>query len=195
MAPGPEALGQRVAALVLEALRPAPAGGPAKPLGLATGRTMEPVYGALVEQVGALPSRERQDLLAGWSSFNLDEYVGLGPGDPESFAASMERFLGAPLGLAPGQLRLPDGLAPHPEREARRYGQAIAAAGGLGLQLLGLGDNGHGGFNEPPCAAAAEGAGGWGGGQSPGCGRDLMGLASLWELSLNRGSSSTGATP
>ena len=155
VAPGPEALGQRVAALVLEALRPAPAGGPAKPLGLATGRTMEPVYGALVEQVGALPSRERQDLLAGWSSFNLDEYVGLGPSDPESFAASMERFLGAPLGLAPGQLRLPDGLAPHPEREARRYGQAIAAAGGLGLQLLGLGDNGHVGFNEPPCAAAA----------------------------------------
>ena len=44
---------------------------------------------------------------------------------------------------------------PHPEREARRYGQAIAAAGGLGLQLLGLGDNGHVGFNEPPCAAAA----------------------------------------
>ena len=44
---------------------------------------------------------------------------------------------------------------PHPEREARRYGQAIAAAGGLGLQSLGLGDNGHGGFNEPPCAAAA----------------------------------------
>ena len=179
MAPGPEALGQRVAALVLEALRPAPAGGPAKPLGLATGRTMEPVYGALVEQLGALPSRERQELLAGWSSFNLDEYVGLGPGDPESFAASMERFLGAPLGLAPGQLRLPDGLAPHPEREARRYGQAIAAAGGLGVQLLGLGDNGHVGFNEPPCAAAAEGAGGWGGGQSPGWGRDLMGLASL----------------
>ena len=109
----------------------------------------------MVEQLGALPSRERQELLAGWSSFNLDEYVGLGPSNPESFAASMERALGAPLGLAPGQLQLPDGLAPHPEREARRYGQAIAAAGGLGLQLLGLGDNGHVGFNEPPCAAAA----------------------------------------
>ncbi len=146
----------------------------------------------MIEQLGALPSRERQELLAGWSSFNLDEYVGLGPGDPESFAVSMERVLGAPLGLAPGQLRLPDGLAPHPEREARRYGQAIAAAGGLGVQLLGLGDNGHVGFNEPPCAAAAEGAGGWGGGQSPGWGRDLMGLASLWELSLNRGSAFTG---
>ena len=155
MAPGPEALGHRVAALVLEALRSVATGRPAKPLGLATGRTMEPVYGALVEQLGGLPSRERQELLAGWSSFNLDEYVGLGPGDPESFAASMERAVGAPLGLAPGQLRLPDGLAPHPEREARRYGQAITAAGGLGLQLLGLGTNGHVGFNEPPCPPEA----------------------------------------
>lgn len=155
VAPGPEALGQRVAELIVEALRPAAAGGPAKPLGLATGRTMEPVYGALVEQLQALPSGERQGLLAGWSSFNLDEYVGLGPEDLESFAASMERCLGAPLGLAPGQLRLPDGLAPHPEREARHYGQAIAAAGGLGLQLLGLGNNGHVGFNEPPCPPEA----------------------------------------
>ena len=116
---------------------------------------MEPVYGALVEQVQALPHRERQELLAGWSSFNLDEYVGLGPADGESCAASMERCLGGPLGLAPEQLRLPDGLAPHPEREACRYGQAIAAAGGLGLQLLGLGDNGHVGFNEPPCPPEA----------------------------------------
>ena len=72
---------------------------------------MEPVYGALVEQLQGLPGRERQDLLARWSSFNLDEYVGLGPDDPESFAASMERCLGAPLGLAPGQLRPYDSLA------------------------------------------------------------------------------------
>ena len=155
MVPGPQSLGHRVAALVVEALRSAPAGGPAKPLGLATGRTMEPVYGALVEQLQGLPGRERQELLARWSSFNLDEYVGLGPDDPESFAASMERCLGAPLGLAPGQLRLPDGLAADPQREARRYGQAIAAAGGLGLQLLGLGNNGHVGFNEPPCPPEA----------------------------------------
>ena len=155
MATGPEALGQRVASLVLAALRPGPVGSPSRPLGLATGRTMEPVYGALVEQVQALPHRERQELLAGWSSFNLDEYVGLGPADGESFAASMERCLGGPLGLAPEQLRLPDGLAPHPEREACRYGQAIAAAGGLGLQLLGLGNNGHVGFNEPPCPPEA----------------------------------------
>ena len=84
-----------------------------------------------------------------------------------------------PWGWPQGNCGCPMAWPPHPEREARRYGQAIAAAGGLGLQLLGLGDNGHVGFNEPPCAAAAEGAGGWGGGQSPGWGRDLMGLASL----------------
>ena len=151
----PQVLGQRVAALVLDALMPGPTGAPPRPLGLATGRTMEPVYGALVERVLALPSSERQQLVARWSSFNLDEYVGLGPADSESFAASMERCLGQPLGLPPGQLRLPDGLAPDPQREARRYGQAIAAAGGLGLQLLGLGNNGHVGFNEPPCAPDA----------------------------------------
>ena len=131
MAASAEALGQRVAALVLAGLRPSPAGAPAKPLGLATGRTMEPVYAALVEQLSGLASQDRQQRLAGWSSFNLDEYVGLGPDDPESFAASMARSLGGPLALGPEQLRLPDGLARHPEQEARRYGQAIAAAGGL----------------------------------------------------------------
>jgi glucosamine-6-phosphate deaminase len=48
---------------------------------------------------------------------------------------------------------LPDGLASDPELEACRYGAALAAAGGIGLQLLGLGLNGHIGFNEPPCGA------------------------------------------
>lgn len=128
---------------------------PGKPLGLATGRTMEPVYAALVAQLDALSAAERQALLAGWQSFNLDEYVGLGPADPHSFAAFMARHLLEPLGLDPGQVRLPDGLAPDPVAEARRYGAALTAAGGIGLQLLGLGLNGHVGFNEPPCAAAA----------------------------------------
>lgn len=128
---------------------------PGKPLGLATGRTMEPVYAALVAQLDALSAAERQALRAGWLSFNLDEYVGLGPADPHSFAAFMARHLLEPLGLDPGQVRLPDGLASDPVAEARRYGAALTAAGGIGLQLLGLGLNGHVGFNEPPCGAAA----------------------------------------
>lgn len=128
---------------------------PGKPLGLATGRTMEPVYGALRTRLAQLPARDRQALLDGWHSFNLDEYVGLAPADPGSFAAFMGRQLVLPLGLRPDRVRLPDGLAADAAAEARRYAAALAAAGGIGLQLLGLGLNGHVGFNEPPCPADA----------------------------------------
>jgi glucosamine-6-phosphate deaminase len=65
----------------------------------------------------------------------------------------MARHLVEPLVLDPAQVRLPDGLAPDPAAEALRFGRELAAAGGIGLQLLGLGLNGHVGFNEPPCAA------------------------------------------
>jgi glucosamine-6-phosphate deaminase len=123
------------------------------PLGLATGRTMEPLYRVFVQRVGALPSPQRRALLAGWLSFNLDEYLGLPAADPRSFAAFMARHLADPLGLDPALVQLPDGAALEPEQEACRYRQSISAAGGIGLQLLGLGLNGHVGFNEPPCGA------------------------------------------
>lgn len=128
---------------------------PDEPLGLATGRTMEPVYAALVERWRRAPQAERDGVARSWLSFNLDEYVGLGPDDCRSFTAFMGERLGGPLGLNPGQLRLPDGLAADPAAEAGRYGRAVVAAGGIGLQVLGLGLNGHVGFNEPPCAADA----------------------------------------
>ncbi|MFM7652132.1 MAG: glucosamine-6-phosphate deaminase [Vulcanococcus sp.] len=124
-------------------------------VGLATGRTMEPVYAALRRRLAGWDPQRREDLLAAWCSFNLDEYVGLGPEDPGSFAADMHAALAVPLGLAPGRLQLPDGLAENPDAEARRYGAAVSAAGGIRLQLLGLGGNGHVGFNEPPCPADA----------------------------------------
>lgn len=143
------AVAERVAALLLaDRLRPG------RPLGLATGRTMEPVYAALARRLGRLEPALATKVRAGWSSFNLDEYVGLGPQDPASFAATMTRQLVEPLGLEPGRVRLPDGRAGDPDAEARRYGTAVAAAGGIGLQVLGLGLNGHVGFNEPPAGAA-----------------------------------------
>jgi len=145
--------GQQLAALVADRLLAALASG--RPLGLATGRTMEPVYAALRHRIAALPPRQRQQLLAGWCSFNLDEYVGLEPEDPRSFAGVMAAALGRPLQLPADRLQLPDGRAADPDAEARRYSAALAAAGGIGLQLLGLGSNGHVGFNEPPCAADA----------------------------------------
>lgn len=125
------------------------------PLGLATGRTMEPIYAALVEAVQGLPAPEAQQLRAAWLSFNLDEYVGLPPHDPRSFAASMATALAVPLGLPLARMQLPDGLAVDPLAEARRYAAALRQAGGIGLQLLGLGLNGHVGFNEPPCGPDA----------------------------------------
>jgi glucosamine-6-phosphate deaminase len=124
-------------------------------LGLATGNTMVPVYGALVEAVHRLPDRQRRHLRRSWHSFNLDEYLGLGGDDPGSFAAFMRSHLTLPLGLDPARVRLPDGLAPDPAAEAERYGAELRAAGGIGLQLLGLGVNGHVGFNEPPCSATS----------------------------------------
>jgi glucosamine-6-phosphate deaminase len=124
-------------------------------LGLATGRTMEPVYAALRSRLLALPPAEREPLLAGWRSFNLDEYVGLAADHPGAFAAFMRQQLGAPLALAAQCLQLPDGVAADPDQEARRYAAALEAAGGIDLQLLGLGSNGHVGFNEPPCGPEA----------------------------------------
>lgn len=124
-----------------------------RPLGLATGRTMEPVYAALAGRWSALPAGERCRLTGRWCSFNLDEYVGLASGDPRSFHAFMAVHLVDPLGLNRQQVHLPDGGATDPDAEARRYRAELQAAGGIGLQLLGLGLNGHVGFNEPPCGA------------------------------------------
>lgn len=144
------AVAERVAALLLaDRLRSA------LPLGLATGRTMAPVYAALARRLQRLDPARAAQVRCRWSSFNLDEYVGLAPRHPGSFRAFMARQLVEPLGLAAERVRLPDGLAADPDAEARRYGVAVAEAGGIGLQLLGLGLNGHVGFNEPPSEAAS----------------------------------------
>lgn len=130
-------------------------GQPRRPLGLATGRTMVPIYAALAAGVQRLPGAQRRQLRHDWLSFNLDEYVGLGAGDQPSFRATMNRHLTMPLDLNPDRVLVPDGQAADPQREAERYAATLAEAGGLGLQLLGLGRNGHVGFNEPPCGPDA----------------------------------------
>lgn len=114
---------------------------------------MEPVYAAIVRRWRRLSEREQRLRRASWRSFNLDEYVGLGAGDHRSFAATMMRQLAQPLGLVDGQLQIPDGLAADPDQQARDYAARLASAGGLRFQLLGLGLNGHVGFNEPPSGA------------------------------------------
>jgi glucosamine-6-phosphate deaminase len=112
---------------------------------------MEPLYAALVSRIREWPTDRLQLLLRRWLSFNLDEYVGLPPENPSSFAAFMGHHLVRPLGLHPSQVLLPDGAAANPAEAADCFAAKIRSAGGIGAQLLGLGSNGHVGFNEPPC--------------------------------------------
>ena len=124
-----------------------------RPLGLATGRTMEPVYAALVKRLNQWPATDLKALRQRWLSFNLDEYCGLHRSDPRNYRQFMRRHLGEPLGLPDSALELPDGASADPAAAAEAYGLSVRRAGGIGLQLLGLGSNGHVGFNEPPCSA------------------------------------------
>ncbi|SDF00874.1 glucosamine-6-phosphate deaminase [Limimaricola pyoseonensis] len=118
---------------------------PSPVLGLATGRTPLAVYAALRERIA--PGGLRLDHA---TFFNLDEYAGLPPGHPASFASYMRRELFDPASVPEGRWHLPDGNGG--PAEADGYEAAIAAAGGIGLQLLGIGRNGHVGFNEPGAA-------------------------------------------
>ncbi len=113
-------------------------------LGLATGGTMEPVYTALVE----LHRNGKADF-SNATTFNLDEYVGLSPNQRGSYSRFMQDALFSRVNLDPARCHLPRGNAEDPIAEAKRYEDAIAAAGGIDLQLLGIGRNGHIGFNEP----------------------------------------------
>ncbi len=113
-------------------------------LGLATGRTMEPLYARLAE----LHRVEHLDF-SRCRTFNLDEYVGMPPDDPRSYRHTMQTLLFDQVNLDPKSTHLPDGMAADVAQACRDYEQAIAEAGGIDLQLLGLGSDGHIGFNEP----------------------------------------------
>ena len=117
---------------------------PSAVLGLATGGTPVGIYEQLVEA-------HRRGLVSFGqaTTFNLDEYVGLPDGHPESYRAYMERHLFRHVDLSPERTHIPNGGAPDPEEECRRYDALIRQTGQLDLQLLGLGHNGHIGFNEP----------------------------------------------
>jgi glucosamine-6-phosphate deaminase len=130
----------RAAALVIERI----ASGRAPVLGLATGVTMVPFYADLVVAFRAGTTSSR-----GVSSFNLDEYVGVAPSSPASFHAYMRRHLLDHVELDPAHAHVPDGMAVDLAAEAEHYEAQIVSAGGIDLQLLGIGSNGHIGFNEP----------------------------------------------
>jgi len=113
-------------------------------LGLATGRTMEQVYAELV----ALHQQAGLDF-SQCATFNLDEYIGLPADHPWSYHEYMRRLLFSRVNLSPARTRLLDGMAEDVAAECARYERLIREAGGIDLQLLGLGRDGHIGFNEP----------------------------------------------
>lgn len=113
-------------------------------LGLATGSTPLSVYAALAASFAADPidvSRVR--------GFALDEYVGLPSGHPESYRAVITRDAVEPLGLDPANIQVPNGDLATIETAGADYEAAIVAAGGIDVQILGIGRTGHVGFNEP----------------------------------------------
>lgn len=113
-------------------------------LGLATGRTMERVYARLVE----MHRSEGLDF-AHCRTFNLDEYIGLSPDDERSYRYYMNRHLFRHVNVDPARTHVPDGSASDLRVEAARYEAQIRDAGRIDLQLLGIGEAGHIGFNEP----------------------------------------------
>jgi len=113
-------------------------------LGLATGRTMESVYANLVRL-----HRDEQLDFSRCRTFNLDEYVGLPADHPNSYRHYMNNQLFSKVNIDPANTHLPDGTAADLEVECKKYEWYIVQCGGIGLQLLGIGRDGHMGFNEP----------------------------------------------
>jgi glucosamine-6-phosphate deaminase len=138
--PTPDSAARALAADVAAAVRAQPA----LVLALPTGRTPIAFYRYLTAI-----HRERRVDFSPVTTFNLDEFVGLAPSDPRSYRAYMQRHLFDHVNLSPRRIHFLNGIASDVEAECRRYERAIARAGGVDLMLLGLGRNGHVGFNEP----------------------------------------------
>ena len=113
-------------------------------LGLATGSSPLLVYAELVARC-----RRGEVSFAGAQAFLLDEYVGLPVGHRQAYGTVIEAELTGHVDLPPGAVHGLDPGAPDVEAECRRYEDTIRAAGGIDLQLLGIGRDGHIGFNEP----------------------------------------------
>ncbi|WP_332284972.1 glucosamine-6-phosphate deaminase [Bacillus safensis] len=135
-----EQLGKEAAAIIARTI----AAKPDAVLGLATGGTPIETYKELIQLHQA-----RQLSFKQTKTINLDEYAGLNPEHENSYMTYMKRHLFDHIDLPQDQYFLPNGNAAHLEKECLRYDQLIEAVGGIDLQLLGIGQNGHIGFNEP----------------------------------------------
>lgn len=117
---------------------------PKATLGLATGGTPLGIYEQLVSMY-----RRGQVSFSQAVTYNLDEYVGLPPEHPQSYFFYMNHHLFKHVDCLPGNIHIPNGVAADLHSECRRYDALTGSAGQLDLQLLGIGHNGHIGFNEP----------------------------------------------
>ena len=123
---------------------------PAAVLGLATGSSPLGIYAQLARgvELGLFDFGRA-------SAFALDEYVGIPLDHPQSYASVIRTEVVEPLRMNAGLVQVPDGRAPDIEDACARYEADIVAAGGIDLQLLGIGSNGHIGFNEPTSSFAS----------------------------------------
>ncbi|GBG08811.1 glucosamine-6-phosphate deaminase [Paenibacillus agaridevorans] len=118
-------------------------------LGLATGSTPVGIYAKIVEQ-----AKQQNISFGGVTTYNLDEYVGLTPDNDQSYAYYMNQHLFSHIDISPERTHLPNGMASDPQAECARY-EAMLEERHADIQLLGLGHNGHIGFNEPDSALSA----------------------------------------
>lgn len=137
------------AVLAADAIEALVGSNPTAVLGLATGSSPLPTYQELIRrhEAGTGPSYD------GVRCFLLDEYVGLPAGHPETYRETIFRELTDALGIARDRVHSPD--ASDPEHAGARYEEAILAAGGVDLQVLGIGSDGHLAFNEPGSSLAS----------------------------------------
>jgi glucosamine-6-phosphate deaminase len=148
--PTPEDCARVVADAVSGSVLAALARGGPLVLGLATGSSPLLAYRELLRR-----HREEGLSFAGVQAFLLDEYVGLPSGHPESYRAVIRRELTDALGLDPEAVHGPDGAAADPLQAALDYEEQLLAAGPVAVQVLGIGANGHLGFNEPGSSLAS----------------------------------------
>lgn len=117
---------------------------PAAVLGLATGSTPLGLYRELIRM-----HREGDLSLAATTTFNLDEYVGLSPDHPASYRRFMQENFFSEVDVPTDRIHIPDGLTSDVAASCAAYEASIRRAGGIDLQVLGVGHDGHIGFNEP----------------------------------------------